>query len=317
MGPGPPLVGLAEHQRARRRLPHHQLAPVGAVHLGDVLGRARGLRVELGLELGHAVAKPGDAVLELQDVLDAGERQPELGGEPLQALQPLHVAVRVEPRAARCAPRAHQALGLVQPQGLGMHADQLGGNSNHVFGGVVGHQHLGSSGCPVVTADRPEVGGVVGHQAAPAFCSRLARGFSPSSRANFSRASRWARLSFLGTTILIRASRSPRRSRLPPMGAPRPLTRSSTPSPVPPGTLSLTVSPSGVGTSMVAPTAASTNSTGTSTIRSSPRRVKTGEGVTWATTKRSPGSPPCTPASPLPLSRILAPSLTPGGTLTW
>ena len=65
---------------------------------------------------------------------------------------------------------------------------------------------------------------------------------------------------------------------VPPIGAPRPLTRSITPSPVPPGTFSFTVSPSGVGTSMVAPTAASTNSTGTSTIRSSPRRVKTGDG---------------------------------------
>ena len=43
---------------------------------------------------------------------------------------------------------------------------------------------------------------------------------------------------------------------------------------------------------------------------------RTGEGVTETSTKRSPGCPPCTPASPLPGRRIRAPSLTPGGMLT-
>ena len=72
----------------------------------------------------------------------------------------------------------------------------------------------------------------------PALRSRSSRGFGPSRSANLSSASRCAFVSFFGTTILTRASRLPRRFGSPAIGAPRPLTRSSTPSLVPAGTFS-------------------------------------------------------------------------------
>ena len=46
------------------------------------------------------------------------------------------------------------------------------------------------------------------------------------------------------------------------------------------------------------------------------RCTKTGDGVTRVTTYRSPGGPPRGPSSPLPATRILLPSRTPGGTFT-
>src|SRR4051794_14405285 len=94
-------------------------------------------------------------------------------------------------------------------------------------------------------------------------------------------------------------------------GAPRPLMRSSLPSSEPAGTFNDTA-PSGVGTSTEPPSAAVGYDTGTCTTRSSPRRSYVADGVTRVTTTRSPAGPPFSPASPLPLSRILVPSLTPG-----
>jgi hypothetical protein len=86
----------------------------------------------------------------------------------------------------------------------------------------------------------------------------------------FSIASRSAFVSFVGTERRTRASTSP----LPPpfsFGAPRPRMRISLPSWVPAGIFSDT-GPSGVGTSTLAPRAASANVTGTLTTRSAPRR---------------------------------------------
>src|SRR5581483_7438090 len=131
------------------------------------------------------------------------------------------------------APRPHEALLLVDAERLGVHADELGGDGDHVAGA-----------------------GALVHQP-PAFCSSSSR-------------SRCLRDTFLGTSIRMRASTSPRP---PPFtcGTPRPLMRSSFPSSVPAGTFSDT-GPSGVGASTVPPSAAVENGTGTATTRSSPRR---------------------------------------------
>src|SRR6185436_13585856 len=79
----------------------------------------------------------------------------------------------------------------------------------------------------------------------------------------------------------------------------------------PAGILSETA-PSGVGTWTLPPRAAVGKETGTSTIRSSPRRSYVGEASTRVTTIRSPFGPPFCPTSPFPLRRIFVPSFTPG-----
>src|SRR4249920_2413836 len=114
-----------------------------------------------------------------------------------------------------------------------MHADQLGGDRDHVDGPVRGL-----------------------HQPTP-FCSS-------------SRSSRSFLFTRFGTWIRRRASTSPLPLPLS-FGAPRPLIRRSLPSSEPAGILSETA-PSGVGTSTLPPSAAVGNETGTCTIRSSPRR---------------------------------------------
>ena len=67
-----------------------------------------------------------------QHLLDAGEVEPELGREPLDQPQPVEVGLGVEPRPAGRPARAHEPLRLVQPQRLRMHADELGGDGDHV-----------------------------------------------------------------------------------------------------------------------------------------------------------------------------------------
>ena len=97
---------------------------------------------------------------------------------------------------------------------------------------------------------------------------------------------------------------------------PRPLTRSTRPDGVPAATLSLTGSPPSVGTSMVAPSAASVKVIGTVTRKFSPSRVNTGCGFTATCTTMSPLSPPSGEGRPRPRSRIFCPSLTPAGIFT-
>src|SRR5206468_6811646 len=138
------------------------------------------------------------------------------------------------------------------------------------------------------------------HQA-PAFWSS-----SSSSRCFF--------VSFFGTVSFTRARTSPRPEPFR-RGAPLPFTRSKVPSTVPGLTLTVT-GPSGVGTSALAPRAASENGTAMSTTRSEPRRVYSFDGSTRVTTNRSPASAPPKPASPFPRRRIREPSLTPAGIFT-
>src|SRR5262249_2422208 len=188
----------------------------------------------------EAASHPQQLVLEVQDLLDAGEVEPDLGRQPLDQPQPLDVELRVEPRVAGGPLRPDEPLLLVDAQRLWVHADEIRGDADHVARAVVHQLNSFSRGL--------------------AFCA-LRR---------FSSASRSAFVSFFGTCTRSRASRSPRP--LPfSFGAPRPLTRSSLPSLEPAGTFSET-RPSGVGISTVAPRAASSNVTGTSSTRSSPRR---------------------------------------------
>ena len=108
-----------------------ELALVGAVHRGDLLA-------QLALEPLHARLHPPQLVLEAEHLLDAGEVEPELGGQPLDQPQPLDVDLRVEARAAWSPARAHEPLRLVQAEGLRMHADEVGRDGDHVAG-PIGH----------------------------------------------------------------------------------------------------------------------------------------------------------------------------------
>ena len=92
---------------------------------------------------------------------------------------------------------------------------------------------------------------------------------------------------------------------------PRPLTRSTRPLGVPGATRSFTGGPPRVGTSMVAPSAASTKVTGTLTRRLRPSRSKTGCLRTVTVSTMSPGSPPSGLGCPCPRSLIFCPSATP------
>ena len=66
-----------------------------------------------------------DLGAKLDDALDARQVDPFVG-ELLDREQPVDVGLRVPPRVARRAARAHQALALVDAQRLRMHAGQLG-----------------------------------------------------------------------------------------------------------------------------------------------------------------------------------------------
>ena len=116
----------------------------------------------------------------MEHLLDAREVEPELGRQPLDQPQPLDVGVGVEPRVAGGALRPHEALLLVDPQRLRVHADELGGDADHVARVVV-------------------------HQ-----LNSLSRGLVVVAFWNSSSASRCAFVSFAGTVTRTRASRSPR-----------------------------------------------------------------------------------------------------------
>src|SRR5215210_8082981 len=210
------------------------------------------------LEPGGARARLRELLLEPEHVLDAREVEPELRRQPLDQAQALEIGIRVEAGVARRPLRTHESLRLVHAERLLVHADEVGG-------------------------DRDRVARAIGHQPVNA----SSRGSSRDTFWSSSRASRSFFVSFFGTVTFRRASRSPR----PPpfsFGAPRPLTFSNLPSCEPAGTLS-EILPSGVGTSTVAPSAASGYVTGTSTTRSEPRRSYSGDVATRVTTHRSPG----------------------------
>src|ERR671921_2889553 len=151
----------------------------------------------------------------------------------------------------------------------------------------------------------------------PTFLNRSDLTSSSRSSARASRISRSRRLSFFGTTTPTCTMRFPFSA---PfffvLGAPAPLTLNCLPSCVPAGNFTFTVPPPGLGTSICAPSAASTKLTGTSTTKSSPRRLKTGCSSTSVLTYRSPAGPPLVPAFPLPGILTFILSLAPAGILT-
>src|SRR5829696_6351860 len=77
-----------------------------------------------------ALFKLCDPSLEVEDPLDPGEVQP-FGGELLDPLQQLDIALRVEARVLRRALRLDQPPGLVHAQGLRVHLGQVGGDRDH------------------------------------------------------------------------------------------------------------------------------------------------------------------------------------------
>jgi len=78
-------------------------------------------------------------IFESQDDFDAREVEAEFSGQPLDQAQPLQVGLRVEARVSARPVRADETLVLVDPQRLRMHADELGGDRDHVARAVV-HQ---------------------------------------------------------------------------------------------------------------------------------------------------------------------------------
>src|SRR5262245_38355261 len=89
----------------------HEVAAVLAVHRLDRVAHL----------LFHPVEAPAHArelVLEIQDPLDAGEVEADLGRQPLDQLQARDVLVRVETRVPGSAPGAYETLLLVDPQCL-------------------------------------------------------------------------------------------------------------------------------------------------------------------------------------------------------
>src|SRR5512132_1688761 len=112
--------------------PGNEVAPVLAVHLVDRASHLAFHAVELP-------AQPGQLVLQAQHVLDAGEVEPELVGQPLDQPQPVEVRLGVQPRVPGRALRADQPLVLVDAQRLRVHPDEVGSDGDHVPRAVVHH----------------------------------------------------------------------------------------------------------------------------------------------------------------------------------
>ena len=110
-----------------------------------VLAHALDLALQLllhSLGMAFEVAQPAPEalvlLLELEHPLDPGQVHAELAGELLDPPQPLDVLGRVEARVLRRALGRHEPARLVDAQGLGMDAGQLGGDGDHVDGSVAG-----------------------------------------------------------------------------------------------------------------------------------------------------------------------------------
>src|SRR4051794_39411431 len=126
------------------------------LHLGAHLGRA-------ALEGLEAAAGALELLLELEDALDPGQVEPELGGHGLDAAQALDVGLRVQPRALGRALGLDEAAGLIHAQRLRVHLGQLGGDRDHEHaallldddarGGAAPHEKSLARGLPFMTCD--------------------------------------------------------------------------------------------------------------------------------------------------------------------
>src|SRR6266550_6013007 len=113
-----------------RCLIEHEVAPVLLVNVLNLFAH-------LAVEALEPLVSPAQLVLEPQHDLDTGQVEPELGRQPLDQAEPLEVGLRVEACVPACPLRTDEALVLVDPQRLGMHADELGRDRDHVARAVV------------------------------------------------------------------------------------------------------------------------------------------------------------------------------------
>ncbi len=126
------------HQRLRpdrelRVLPEDELALVLPLQLAHPFS-------QLPLETVEPRLHPSQLVLQPEDMLDAREVEPELGRQSLDQPQPLEILLGVEPRVAGGPLRLHEAPLLVDAERLRMHADEVGGDGDHVPALVVHHE---------------------------------------------------------------------------------------------------------------------------------------------------------------------------------
>src|SRR3954447_16123365 len=200
-------------------------------------------------QLGVLGAKTIVLRLELHHTADAFEVHAR-SREFADAAQTFDVDVAVTTVAALCARRLYQAAALVDAQGLGMHAGQLGRDRDDVDG-VVLRSHCHDSNR------------VLGETVVAAVSAWTA--------------ARCSSESCVGTSTSTVTMRSP----VPFLVAmPLPLTRWREPDAVPGRNRSITREPSSVGTSMSPPSAASANVIGTLTVRLLPSRPNSRCGVT-------------------------------------
>src|SRR5918998_3142982 len=272
------------HERAAWLLVAHKLLAIcasEAIHLGAG-GLARALK--LLLEPVGAPTRALDLALERHHPLYAGEVEPELVRELLDALEALDVLLRVEARVLRRALGADEPARLVDAQRLRMHPRELGCYRDHVDAAPAVGRAVAPPRAPSAVA--VSAGAVLAvalsvslsHQVLAASASRRSRGLPFITSASSSTARSCSRLSELGTSMSSRYRMSPRP--LPPSrGGPSPRRRWTVPCLVPAGTRIRFV-PLSVGTSTVAPRMASTIVIGTSTSRWSPLRRKIGDSDT-------------------------------------
>jgi hypothetical protein len=96
------------------------------------LHHARGL-IEGGSEVGNLLLELMHAIFKREHVLDALEREAKARCELGDALQAHQFGIRVEAGAAGSAARSDQTSGFIQPQRLGVHADEVGGDARLQF----------------------------------------------------------------------------------------------------------------------------------------------------------------------------------------
>src|SRR6476659_975660 len=115
------------------RCPRDEVAAVLAMHLADRVAH-------LAL---HAVERPPHAlhlVLQLHHLLHSREVQAEVVRQLLDQPQPLDVRLGIQPRVSCRALRTDQPFAFVDAKRLRMHADDVGGNGDHVTRTVVHHR---------------------------------------------------------------------------------------------------------------------------------------------------------------------------------
>src|SRR5436190_22399811 len=108
----------------------NEIAAVLLVHLLDRLAH-------LALEALHPRPHPLQLLLEAEHGLDAGQVEAELRRQPLDQAQALEVGLRVEAGVPGGALRADQPFLLVHAQRLRVHADELGGDGDHVARAII------------------------------------------------------------------------------------------------------------------------------------------------------------------------------------